>query len=110
MKHLGNCPIQGCDGHILERENSFGCSNADFVEDLDQGTINNGCRYYIFKEAFNKYGKRKITSSEVKRLFANGEVIVTLKNRRTKAKYEKKAYIDEEYGISIDFESCSEED
>lgn len=109
MVILGKCPVCGED--IIERPESYGCSAAKFEEDhFGEGIVNNGCRFYIYKKALAKYGKKIITKQEVKEILSSGSCVVTLKNRRTRQPYQKNAILDEEYGVSIDFDTEIEND
>ena len=105
-KILGKCPL--CDGNIIQRENSFGCTNANWEQDFDN-LENDGCQYSIHKESLKRYGKRKITVSDIKSLFKKGFFIAKLRSRY-KQEYFKYVYINEEYGLEVDFNSEIEED
>ena len=61
---LGDCPL--CDGKIIQKENSFGCTKANWTESNEGEFLeNDGCRYSIHKESLKKYGKRNITVSDI---------------------------------------------
>lgn len=110
MQTLGNCPL--CDGSIVEKENSFGCSNSKWLfDDTFDEWQNHGCLYSIAKKALQRYGKRTISKSDVRTLFREGTFIAELKARgsKGKVKYLKYVYVNEEYGISVDFDTEVEE-
>lgn len=105
---LGDCPL--CDGKIIQKENSFGCTKANWTESNEGESLeNDGCRYSIHKESLKKYGKRNITVSDIKKLFKNGFFTATLKSRYKKTYY-KNVFVNNEYGLEVDFDTEIEVD
>lgn len=107
-KSLGTCPL--CNGNIIEKDKVYSCENSKWIfeDDFDEWE-NHGCDFKIFKNALKKYGLRQINSSKIRTLFQEGRLIVTLKSRY-KQTYTKFAYVDNEFGISVDFESDPEKE
>ncbi len=104
---LGNCPL--CDGSIVQKENSFGCTNAKWSESDEVDELeNDGCRYSIHKESLKRYGKRKITVSDIKALFKKGSFVAKLRSKY-KQTYYKYILVNEEYGLEVDFDTDVEE-
>jgi len=106
-KILGDCPI--CDGHIIQRENSYGCTNANWQHDDHFDELQNtGCRYSIHKESLKRYGKRKVSATDIQKLFKNGFFTAKLRSR-FKKEYYKYVMVNDEYGIEVDFNTEVEE-
>ena len=76
-EEIGNCPF--CDGKILEKEKTFGCSNAKWTKDGSK-FVNNGCKFQIAKGKFKKQGKDTITKEEVQKLLTDGTLDIKLSN------------------------------
>jgi DNA topoisomerase-3 len=97
---LGECPV--CKGDINEREKLFICSNASFRK-TDEGFINDGCEYKVFKGALSKLGKDNITAKELSDVLHKGSKLVSLKSMKTGKAYNGKMIIDLKWGVKIDF-------
>ena len=82
-EEIGNCPF--CDGKILEKDKTFGCSNAKWSKDGD-AFVNSGCTFQVIKGKFKKQGKDIITKEEVKSLLENGELEIELSSGTKKIK------------------------
>ena len=99
---LGVCPLCS-EGQIYETDKTYICSNAKWVKD-DNGKWNNsGCSFTIWKNGLAKFGKKKITSSEVKKLLKNKKIEVELFSSKTNKSYTKEIEIDLKYGVKVNF-------
>jgi DNA topoisomerase-3 len=98
-KVLGKCPICGT-GSISIGSKAYGCSNWNLEKEP--------CKFSIWKNNLDRFGKKSISETEVKRLLKDGKVEVTLISKEGK-KYKKNLLIDKDRkSIKVDFESKSE--
>ncbi|UOF89662.1 DNA topoisomerase 3 [Fodinisporobacter ferrooxydans] len=80
-KELGICPA--CKkGKILEYEKAYGCSE-----------YQSGCKFAIWKNAIEKFGKKKITLTEAKQLIAKGQTAKKVKLHSNAKNKDFEAYI-----------------
>jgi len=92
---LGKCPL--CtEGNIIEKEKNFVCSNADWSKDENDKWVNNGCLYSIYKFGLKKFGKKEISTEEVKELLSKGSVEVSFVTKKT-------IIADDKFGIKVLF-------
>lgn len=98
---LGKCP--SCNsGNISEKPALYSCSNGQSKK-LPDGTYENtGCQYKIYKGALSKFGKDKISPTDVKKLLDKGSFQASLTKQKTNEKYTAKIIPDMTYGIKID--------
>jgi len=102
QKVLGKCPI--CkDGDIIEGKKSYTCTNAK-LKKVDGKWQNDGCKFTIWKNALERFGKKTITPSEVKKLLKDGKTVVTLFSSKTNKPYQKEIEIDPVFGIKVNFD------
>jgi hypothetical protein len=113
---LGSCPYCN-DGLIEIREKLldgkkvklFACSNAHWTtEDGEMFELSKDsrCGFRIWQNALSRYGKW-FHYAEIKNLLKDGEVEVELISKKYKEKisYKKKVLLDEQYGVSVLWES-----
>jgi hypothetical protein len=117
---LGNCPF--CDDGMvtmvikpIQGKNTkyYACSNYKvYSEDGEffERTSDSKCGFRIFGNALLKYGKRGIGVGEVKRLLRGESVSVRLYSYNVKKEYYKYIYLDEQYGISVDWDTEVEDE
>ncbi len=65
---LGSCPTDGCDGEIVERGRSFGCTSWTSKTDT-------GCGYVIWKRVRGR--SDEVSIEEARRMVAHGETNAT---------------------------------
>lgn len=87
---LGVCPL--CGKEIVESPLSYGCS-----------AWREGCGFAIYKDALRRFGGKKLTKTDAKRFLEEGEMTVELR-RKNGAIYQKNAFLDENFGLRIDFD------
>lgn len=77
---IGTCPL--CkDGKVVGSVKAFNCSNWNNKE--------NPCKFTIWKNQFEKLGKKTISDKEIKTLLEKGKIKVSLTKKDSKDKYEK---------------------
>jgi len=100
---LGKCPL--CKkGDIVEGKKAYTCTNAKLIK-TDSGWKNEGCNFSVWKNALEKFGKKNITPSEIKKLLKDGKAIVTLYSTKTNKSYKKEVEIDLKFGVKVNFDS-----
>jgi DNA topoisomerase-3 len=67
--------------------------------------INEGCNYTIWKNSLDKLGGKSLSKLNIKALLKNGKIEITLKSKRTKKAYKKNIFVDQKWGVKIDFEN-----
>jgi len=118
-KKLGKCPF--CDdGQIEVRKiqvnakpiKLYACSNAHWVYEHDMCELSEdaSCGYRIFSNQFLAWNKKSIGENEVRTVLQEEQVKVRLFSSRTKTEYFKYAVLDEEYGLSILWDTDVEQD
>ncbi|MFE8700934.1 topoisomerase C-terminal repeat-containing protein [Cytobacillus sp. FJAT-54145] len=92
------CKCPKCGGNIFENEKNFGCGNWK-AED-------GGCTVTIWKNQFEKLGKKAISKVEAKQLFTNGKTSkkVTLHSTKTDKDFDAFLVLDEEYKLQLAFD------
>lgn len=98
---LGKCPA--CkDGDITEKIPLFSCTNSK-SEKMEDGTYqHSGCDYKIFKGSLSRFGKAKITASDIEKLLKKGSFTASLTKPKNEEKYSAKIIVDLKYGVRID--------
>lgn len=94
---LGKCPL--CDGSVIEKKTSFGCSNAEWKNTGTEAAPkweNSGCGYSIYKLGMIKIGGREVTKEDVKTLLSQGHFTMSITR-------ETKIIPDKQYGLKMDF-------
>ena len=106
-KIVGKC-IK-CGGDVIEKEKYYVCKNRKAIKNENTGewTIE-GCDFIVFKDVFKRFGKNKITVTEMKKFLKDKQIIVELTSK-TGNKYKKYAKFDEKWNIAIDFNTRVEE-
>jgi len=103
LENLGPCPL--CGKNIIEKKKVYHCSGAKFKKLEDGSITNEGCSYMIRKQALDRFGKKTITKTEVKKLLKDKKVQVSLKSAKTGKAYTAMMVVDEKWGVSVDFNS-----
>ncbi len=110
-KNIGKCPF--CDsGFIIHKTivtrgmptNIFVCSNASWHSEdgeLFELSKNATCSFRIYGNSLQRWGKKKITTKEVKTLLEGKDIKVKLYSFRAKKEYYKFITLDKEFGISV---------
>ncbi|NPA66806.1 MAG: hypothetical protein GXO11_07995 [Epsilonproteobacteria bacterium] len=113
---LGQCPL--CDDGMIEvreklvygkKVKLYACSNAHWKsEDGELWELSEEatCSFRIWQNALSRYGKW-LSYKEIRKLLENKELEVELVSKRygKKINYTKTIIIDEEYGVSVLWES-----
>jgi hypothetical protein len=113
---IGRCPY--CEEGVVEMEKKqvhgavtkvYACSNVRIVtEDGECFEHAGSCTYRIWGNALRRYGKRALGPKEVRRLLADGQCVVTLRDSRGND-YRKYIIPHPEYGIEVLFSEEVEE-
>lgn len=113
---LGKCPY--CDDGIIEMEKKqvrgaqtkvYSCSNVKVVTEDGECFEHTGrCSYRIWGNSLSRWGKRGIGPKEVRKLLAEGQCVVTLRDRRGN-EYRKYLVSHPEYGVEVLFSEEVEE-
>jgi len=106
-KIVGKC-IK-CGGDVIEKEKYYVCKNRKATKDEENGKWSvEGCDFIVFKDTFKRFGKNKLTVSEMKNFLKDKEVVIELTSKAGN-KYKKFARFDEKWNIAIDFNTRVEE-
>ncbi len=107
-KIIGKC-IK-CGGDVIEKEKYYVCKNRKATKDEKIGKWSvEGCDFIVFKDTFKRFGKNKLTLTEMKKFLKDKEVVVELTSKAGN-KYKKFAKFDEKWNIAIDFNTNVKEE
>jgi hypothetical protein len=112
-KILGKCPYCS-NGQIESRDiqvdgkalKLYACSNAHwhYEGDFAELTGDSTCSFRIFQNQLQRWNKKKISEKEIRMILVDGQMEVEFYSARVKKTYKKSVVLDEEYGISVEWD------